>query len=65
LTPFAGDNVQIATDKTTNITKLVDYEFIVVGSGGGGGPLASRLAMAGYKVLLIEVRTVHSPNWSI
>ena len=30
------------------------YEYIVVGSGAGGGPLASRLALAGFKVLLIE-----------
>lgn len=31
-----------------------DYEYVVVGSGAGGGPLASRLAIAGHKVLLIE-----------
>ncbi|KAF2769783.1 alcohol oxidase [Teratosphaeria nubilosa] len=30
------------------------YEYIVVGSGAGGGPLASRLARAGHSVLLIE-----------
>ncbi len=30
------------------------YDYVVVGSGPGGGPLASRLAIAGYKVLLIE-----------
>lgn len=30
------------------------YEYIVVGSGAGGGPLASRLALAGHSVLLIE-----------
>jgi len=29
-------------------------EFIVVGSGAGGGPLAARLARAGYRVLLLE-----------
>jgi choline dehydrogenase len=34
----------------TNLT----YEYIVVGSGAGGGPLASRLARAGHSVLLIE-----------
>jgi choline dehydrogenase len=34
----------------TNLT----YEYIVVGSGAGGGPLASRLAEAGHTVLLIE-----------
>ncbi|TKX26088.1 GMC oxidoreductase-like protein 2 [Elsinoe australis] len=31
-----------------------DYEYIIVGSGAGGGPLACRLAMAGKKTLLIE-----------
>ncbi|PGH09594.1 hypothetical protein AJ79_05650 [Helicocarpus griseus UAMH5409] len=31
-----------------------EYEYVVVGSGPGGGPLASRLARAGHKVLLIE-----------
>ena len=30
------------------------YEYIVVGSGAGGGPLAARLALAGKRVLLLE-----------
>jgi choline dehydrogenase len=30
------------------------YDYIVVGSGPGGGPLASRLARAGFNTLLIE-----------
>ncbi|KAK3186734.1 hypothetical protein K4F52_004480 [Lecanicillium sp. MT-2017a] len=33
---------------------LTGYEFVVVGSGAGGGPVAARLAMAGHKTLLIE-----------
>ncbi|KAK1995615.1 GMC oxidoreductase [Colletotrichum falcatum] len=33
---------------------LTGYEFIVVGSGAGGGVLAARLALAGRKTLLIE-----------
>jgi len=38
----------------TAAVNLTDYEFIVVGSGAGGGPLAARLALAGHKTLLIE-----------
>lgn len=34
--------------------ELTGYEFVVVGSGAGGGPVAARLAMAGHKTLLIE-----------
>jgi choline dehydrogenase len=34
--------------------QLTGYEYVVVGSGAGGGPLAARLALAGHKTLLIE-----------
>ncbi|KAH6658487.1 GMC oxidoreductase [Truncatella angustata] len=37
-----------------NSTSHADYEYIVVGSGPGGGPLAANLARRGHKVLLIE-----------
>jgi len=31
-----------------------DFDFIVVGGGAGGGPLAARLAESGYSVLLVD-----------
>ena len=33
---------------------MSDFDYIIVGSGAGGGPLAANLAKAGYKVLLME-----------
>ncbi|KAF8170651.1 hypothetical protein K438DRAFT_1982527 [Mycena galopus ATCC 62051] len=35
-------------------TSTAEYDYIVVGAGAGGGPLASRLAINGYKVLLMD-----------
>lgn len=31
-----------------------EYDYVVIGSGPGGGPLASNLARAGYSVFIIE-----------
>lgn len=36
------------------MTNSTDFEFIVVGSGAGGGTLAARLAESGRRVLLLE-----------
>ncbi|OLN88354.1 Oxygen-dependent choline dehydrogenase 1 [Colletotrichum chlorophyti] len=44
--PFIGKRAANAT--------LEDYDYVVVGSGPGGGPVAANLAIAGYKVLLID-----------
>src|SRR2546429_9956948 len=38
-----------------------DFEYIVIGSGAGGGPVAANLAKAGYKVGLIEAGQAPEP----
>ncbi|KAI1839473.1 hypothetical protein JX266_014316, partial [Neoarthrinium moseri] len=35
-------------------TDTSTYDYVVVGSGPGGGPVAANLAIAGYRVLLID-----------
>lgn len=39
-----------------------EYDYIVVGSGPGGGPLAANLARAKYSVLLIEAGDLSLPG---
>lgn len=48
-------------------TELTGYEYVVVGSGAGGGPVAARLAMAGHKTLLIEAGDDqgHNDNYTV
>src|SRR4051812_25343520 len=48
-------------EKASNFKKQViiersgdDYEFIVIGTGAGGGPVAANLAKAGRRVLVLE-----------
>lgn len=36
------------------MNEAAQFDYIVVGSGAGGGPLAANLAKAGFRVLLIE-----------
>ncbi|KAJ4347789.1 uncharacterized protein N0V89_009159 [Didymosphaeria variabile] len=45
--------------ETKQIDNATTYDYIVVGSGPGGGPLAARLAVAGHKILLIDAGDDH------
>jgi choline dehydrogenase len=44
----------LSTPETTLRPATYDADFIIVGSGAGGGTLAARLAESGYQVLLLE-----------
>lgn len=43
-----------------SISSTEPPDFIIVGSGAGGGPLAARLALRGYHVLLLEAGRDHT-----
>ncbi len=47
-------NPQLSTTPSIQLSPDAPVEYIVIGSGAGGGPLACNLAKAGYKVVLLE-----------
>ncbi|KAM5349280.1 hypothetical protein ACJ41O_005787 [Fusarium nematophilum] len=53
--PFIGKRATDALD---------EYDYVVVGSGPGGGPVAANLAIAGYKVLLIDAGGDSGDSWT-
>ncbi len=53
----AGAAVAAGCDDTSETeleANATTFEYIVIGSGAGGGPLAANLARAGHRVLLLE-----------
>src|SRR5687767_8558011 len=44
-----AEMLALATDK-----EKTPFDYVIIGSGAGGGPLAARLARAGRTVLLLE-----------
>lgn len=47
-------NTPFSPSTSPETRALEPYDYIVVGSGPGGGPLSARLAIAGFKVFLFE-----------
>ena len=49
-----GQKVLREETLTTDFDGDQAHDFVIIGSGAGGGPLAANLALEGYRVLLIE-----------
>ena len=54
--PAPGVMLPIQAVRRTQETdkRAGDFDYIIIGSGAGGGPLAANLARAGFKVMLLE-----------
>ncbi|KAK3944430.1 cellobiose dehydrogenase [Diplogelasinospora grovesii] len=54
---------QAGAASCSNITSGQTYDYIIVGSGAGGIPMADRLSEAGHSVLLIEKGPPSTGRW--
>ncbi|KAK4140930.1 cellobiose dehydrogenase [Dichotomopilus funicola] len=57
LTPVASQG------QCANVSSTDTYDYIIIGSGAGGIPMADRLSEAGHKVLLIEKGPPSTGHW--
>lgn len=62
--PTATASVTVAaTISSVPVPTGVTYDYVVVGAGAGGIPMADRLSEAGHSVLLIEKGIASSARW--
>jgi cellobiose dehydrogenase (acceptor) len=48
----------------TTVSSEQTYDYVVIGSGAGGIPVADRLSEAGHSVLLVEKGPLSSGRWN-
>jgi len=58
-----GTAAASTTYSTIPVPTATSYDYIVVGGGAGGVPVADKLAQAGHSVLLIEKGVASSGRW--
>src|SRR5437016_5677789 len=51
---YAAGAAALASGQPASSAPAKQFDYIVIGSGPGGGPLASNLARAGFRVALLE-----------
>jgi hypothetical protein len=57
----SGHGLPLCTDVASGTQPA--FDFIVVGAGPGGGPLAARLAESGYSGMLVAISTARWPSF--
>lgn len=62
-TPAAPSSTQAACASVPTGSAAKTYEYIIVGGGAGGIPMADRLSAAGHSVLLIEKGPPSTGRW--
>ncbi|KAF4923001.1 Cellobiose dehydrogenase [Colletotrichum viniferum] len=65
ITDYSVFGLRISTAECTSKDAIDSerYDYIVVGAGAGGMPMADRLSEAGHKVLMIERGPISSGRW--
>ncbi|KAF5314316.1 hypothetical protein D9619_011927 [Psilocybe cf. subviscida] len=58
----AATTIKAPSDATQAVNANNTYDYVIVGSGPGGGPLAARLAQAGFSVALIDAGEDHGTD---